>query len=122
MTLGPSTIPTNAPTNAPADLVSWDLTQRQICDIELLMNGAFNPLKGFLGKADYDGVVKEMRLGVTNLNKFILEKLPEVGKFISQNIAKIASPAAAVGSSLLFRLLGLGGGGAADLAGRGAEQ
>jgi sulfate adenylyltransferase len=45
-----------------ADLVSWDLTQRQICDIELLMNGAFNPLKGFLGKADYDGVVKEMRL------------------------------------------------------------
>ncbi|MBB5223796.1 sulfate adenylyltransferase [Amaricoccus macauensis] len=45
-----------------ADLVSWDLTQRQICDIELLMNGGFNPLKGFLGKADYDGVVKEMRL------------------------------------------------------------
>lgn len=58
-----------------------------------------------------DLLVKEMRLGVTNLNKFILEKLPEVGKFISQNIAKIAPPAAAVGGGLLIRLLGLGGGG-----------
>jgi sulfate adenylyltransferase len=45
-----------------ADLPSWDLTQRQTCDIELLMNGGFNPLKGFLSQADYDSVVKEMRL------------------------------------------------------------
>nr|MCS5601716.1 bifunctional sulfate adenylyltransferase/adenylylsulfate kinase [Paracoccus sp. (in: a-proteobacteria)] len=41
---------------------SWDLTQRQICDLELLMNGGFNPLKGFMTRADYDGVVSEMRL------------------------------------------------------------
>lgn len=45
-----------------ADLVSWDLTPRQICDLELLMNGAFNPLKGFMTEADYAGVVNEMRL------------------------------------------------------------
>ncbi|MEL6609723.1 MAG: bifunctional sulfate adenylyltransferase/adenylylsulfate kinase [Pseudomonadota bacterium] len=45
-----------------ADLVSWDLTPRQICDLELLMNGGFNPLKGFLTEADYDGVVENMRL------------------------------------------------------------
>ncbi|WP_300519154.1 bifunctional sulfate adenylyltransferase/adenylylsulfate kinase [Aliiroseovarius sp.] len=45
-----------------ADLVSWDLTPRQICDLELLMNGGFNPLKGFLGEEDYDGVVENMRL------------------------------------------------------------
>ena len=45
-----------------ADLPSWDLTPRQICDLELLMNGGFNPLKGFLAEADYDRVVKEMRL------------------------------------------------------------
>ncbi|MCL4189048.1 MAG: bifunctional sulfate adenylyltransferase/adenylylsulfate kinase [Rhodobacteraceae bacterium] len=43
-------------------LPSWDLTPRQICDLELLMNGGFHPLKGFLGEADYDGVVEGMRL------------------------------------------------------------
>ena len=45
-----------------ADLVSWDLTPRQICDLELLMNGGFNPLKGFLSEEDYNGVVDNMRL------------------------------------------------------------
>ncbi len=43
-------------------LPSWDLTPRQICDLELLMNGGFNPLNGFLTKADYDSVVSDMRL------------------------------------------------------------
>ena len=32
------------------NLVSLDLTPRQICDLELLMNGGFNPLKGFLSE------------------------------------------------------------------------
>lgn len=45
-----------------AALLSWDLTPRQICDLELLMNGGFHPLKGFLGQADYEGVVRNMRL------------------------------------------------------------
>ncbi len=45
-----------------ATLTSWDLTQRQICDLELLMNGGFYPLKGFMTEADYDGVVAGMRL------------------------------------------------------------
>ena len=44
------------------ELVSWDLTPRQICDLELLMNGGFNPLKGFLSQADYNCVVENMRL------------------------------------------------------------
>ncbi|MGB5543333.1 MAG: bifunctional sulfate adenylyltransferase/adenylylsulfate kinase [Gammaproteobacteria bacterium] len=44
------------------DYPSWDLTPRQVCDIELLLNGAFSPLEGFLNQADYDGVVKDMRL------------------------------------------------------------
>jgi sulfate adenylyltransferase len=44
------------------DMLSWDLTPRQICDVEMLMNGAFSPLDGFMREADYDRVVKEMRL------------------------------------------------------------
>ncbi len=44
------------------DLPGWDLTRRQICDLELLLNGGFNPLKGFLGEEDYNGVVENMRL------------------------------------------------------------
>ncbi|WP_116134900.1 bifunctional sulfate adenylyltransferase/adenylylsulfate kinase [Tropicimonas sp. IMCC34043] len=44
------------------DLPSWDLTPRQICDLELLMNGGFSPLKGFLSEEDYDGVVENLRL------------------------------------------------------------
>jgi sulfate adenylyltransferase len=45
-----------------ATLPSWDLTPRQLCDLELLLNGGFHPLKGFLGRADYDSVVERMRL------------------------------------------------------------
>ena len=41
---------------------SWVLTDRQICDLEMIMNGAFAPLNGFLGKNDYDNVLSEMRL------------------------------------------------------------
>jgi sulfate adenylyltransferase len=43
-------------------LPSWDLTQRQVWDIELLLNGAFSPLDGFLSRADFDSVCKNMRL------------------------------------------------------------
>ncbi|MEL6576743.1 MAG: bifunctional sulfate adenylyltransferase/adenylylsulfate kinase [Pseudomonadota bacterium] len=45
-----------------ASLPSWDLTRRQLCDLELLMNGGFDPLRGFLSQADYEGVVDKMRL------------------------------------------------------------
>ncbi|HEX5788815.1 MAG TPA: bifunctional sulfate adenylyltransferase/adenylylsulfate kinase [Woeseiaceae bacterium] len=45
------------------DYKSWDLTQRQICDLDLLMNGAFSPLDGFLKEDDYESVCDDMRLG-----------------------------------------------------------
>jgi sulfate adenylyltransferase len=41
---------------------SWTLTDRQVCDLELILNGGFSPLKGFLNKNDYDSVLKNMRL------------------------------------------------------------
>ncbi|MCX7544195.1 bifunctional sulfate adenylyltransferase/adenylylsulfate kinase [Marinicella gelatinilytica] len=43
-------------------LPDWNLTPRQICDLELLLNGAFSPLRGFMSKADYHSVLKDMRL------------------------------------------------------------
>lgn len=45
-----------------ASLPQWTLNQRQLCDLELLLNGGFSPLQGFLGRADYDRVVADMRL------------------------------------------------------------
>lgn len=41
---------------------SWDLTGRQLCDLELLLNGGFSPLRGFMTRPDYEAVCKEMRL------------------------------------------------------------
>ncbi len=38
------------------DWKSWDLTDRQVCDFELIANGGFSPLTGFLGQADYESV------------------------------------------------------------------
>lgn len=43
-------------------LRSYDLNQRQLCDLELLINGGFSPLTGFMGREDYQSVLENMRL------------------------------------------------------------
>ncbi|MDE3180947.1 MAG: bifunctional sulfate adenylyltransferase/adenylylsulfate kinase, partial [Acidobacteriota bacterium] len=43
-------------------LPSWDLTPRQLCDLELLLTGGFSPLQGFMTRPDYERVCREMRL------------------------------------------------------------
>ena len=41
---------------------SIDLTNRQQCDLELLLNGGFSPLEGFITGEDHDSVLDELRL------------------------------------------------------------
>ncbi len=43
-------------------LPSIQLSSRSLCDLEVLAIGGFSPLDRFMGKADYDRVVEEMRL------------------------------------------------------------
>ena len=38
------------------------ISSRSLCDLELLATGAFSPLNRFMGKADYQRVIREMRL------------------------------------------------------------
>jgi len=46
--------------------VSWDLTPRQLFDLELLMNGGFSPLTGFMKKKEYENVCSSMLLADGN--------------------------------------------------------
>lgn len=43
------------------------LNDRQLCDLELILNGGFSPLEGFMSEKDYNGVVENNRLADGNL-------------------------------------------------------
>ena len=44
------------------NLTDITLNDRQLCDLELLANGAFSPLTGFMTRSDYESVLDRMRL------------------------------------------------------------
>ncbi|KAF9096376.1 Sulfate adenylyltransferase [Mortierella sp. AD031] len=45
-----------------ATIGSVVLTERQLCDLELIISGGFSPLEGFLNQKDYISVVDDLRL------------------------------------------------------------
>lgn len=44
------------------ELPALTLSHRQLCDLELILNGGFAPLNGFMTRADYESVLNRMRL------------------------------------------------------------
>tara|TARA_B100001094_G_scaffold318381_1_gene361861 strand:- start:2348 stop:4045 length:1698 start_codon:yes stop_codon:yes gene_type:complete len=48
--------------NEAIKLNSITLNNRQVADLELILNGSFNPITGFMNKKDYESVLKNMRL------------------------------------------------------------
>ncbi|UTW44122.1 bifunctional sulfate adenylyltransferase/adenylylsulfate kinase [bacterium SCSIO 12696] len=44
------------------DWPEWFLDAHQQCDLELLLNGGFSPLMGFMGSADIESIGKNLRL------------------------------------------------------------
>jgi len=71
---------------------SWDLSARQLCDLELLLSGGFSPLRGFMTKTDYEGVCKNMRLasGVLWPMPITLDVTEEFAKKLTPGTSKIA--------------------------------
>jgi len=68
-------------------LPSVVLSERALCDLELLATGGFSPLDRFMGKADFDRVVAEMRLADGTLFPIPItlpvEDAPEVGQEVA---------------------------------------
>ncbi len=75
------------------DWPSLDLGPRQLCDLELLINGAYSPLEGYLGAADHRSVCSEMRLA-----SGVLWPLPVV-----LNVPDQLADSLSVGDSLALR-------------------
>jgi len=74
------------------DWPSWDLTPRQLCDLELLMSGGFSPLRGFMNRADYEGVCHNLRLANGTLwpMPITLDVTEELAKKLNPGSSKVA--------------------------------
>ena len=63
---------------------SWILTDRQLCDCEMIMDGSFSPLDHFMTESDYESVLNKMRL--PNGDLFPLPIVLDVNKEFSNQL------------------------------------
>lgn len=54
-----------------------ELNERQLCDVECIMDGAFSPLQGFMTEMEYNSVVGDMKIAV-NEEQSVIFGLPVV--------------------------------------------
>ena len=64
---------------------SWMMTDRQLCDIEMILDGSFNPLNHFMNEDDYKRVLNDMRLA--NGKLFPLPITLDVDKEFSKKVS-----------------------------------
>lgn len=71
---------------------SWDLTARQLCDLELLLSGGFSPLRGFMNRADHEAVCHKMHLssGVIWPMPITLDVTEDFAKKLTPGSSKVA--------------------------------
>jgi sulfate adenylyltransferase len=71
---------------------SWDLTARQICDLELLTSGGFSPLRGFMTRKEYESVCHDMKLanGLIWPMPITLDVSEQFAKTLTAGSSKIA--------------------------------
>jgi sulfate adenylyltransferase len=71
---------------------SWDLSARQLCDLELLLGGGFSPLRGFMNRADHEAVCNDMRLtsGLLWPMPITLDVTEDFAKSLKPGSSKIA--------------------------------
>ena len=62
---------------------SWTLAERQLCDCEMILDGGFSPLNGFMTEEDYSFVLKTMRL--KNGRLFPIPIVLDVNEKFAQN-------------------------------------
>jgi sulfate adenylyltransferase len=71
---------------------SWDLSARQLCDLELLLSGGFSPLRGFMNRADYESVCHDMKLasGLLWPMPITLDITEEIAQTLKPGSSKVA--------------------------------
>jgi sulfate adenylyltransferase len=72
-----------------SQLPSLQISERTVCDLELLANGAFSPLDRFMGAEDHQRVLEEMRLADSHLFPLpvTLPVKPEDGLSLDDEVA-----------------------------------